>query len=418
MPRRAQINGGMRSRYWLGLSVALNLLLLGLWWRETRQEAPVAVSSPAPKEVVRPVVFPARVMTTNIFIQTNTFHWKQVESDDYFQYVANLRAIGCPESTIRDIIVADVNQLYARKRAAVITTEHDQWWRLEPDLEIMTRSMTALEQLERERRQLLRALLGPEWEAQERASAPEQKAAGPRFTGPVLSQLPATTISAIYDAWETLQRRLAEHVREQAEMGRPPDPLVSAHLQREYRERLEHLLNAEQLEEFLLRNSPLADRARGMLQGFDASPEEFRAIFRTLDKAERQLMWATVTTPEAYESQRRQLEKQMEAELQRQLGRERFQEYKLNQDPVFRDTRLLAEELGVPPETALPLYEIRKASAEEEAAIRTNPNLTPDERTAALETMREQREAALRALLGDSTYETYTKRRESSSRSQ
>jgi hypothetical protein len=396
----------------LGLSLALNVLLLGLWWRETRRPAPPPAAPPPVVRESRPVVLPARVVTTNIFIQTNTFHWRQVESEDYFQYVANLRAIGCPETTIRDIIVADVNQHYARKRAALVTTEHDQWWRLEPDLEVMSRAASALELLERERRQLLRALLGPDWEAQERASLPERKA-GPKFSGPVLSQLPATTISAIYDAWDTLQRRLAEHVRQQAEQGRPPDPMVSAHLQREYRERLEHLLTAEQLEEFLLRNSPLADRARAVLQGFDASPDEFRAIFRILDRAERQLMWATVTSPEAYEAQRRQLEKQTEAELQRQLGRERFQEYRLNQDPVFRQTRLLAEELGVPPEATLPLYEIQKAAAEEEAAIRNNPDLTPDARTAALQTMREQREAALRTLLGDQLYEDYTKSRES-----
>lgn len=40
------------------------------------------------------------------------FHWSQVESADYRTYIANLRAIGCPESTIRDIIVADVRALY------------------------------------------------------------------------------------------------------------------------------------------------------------------------------------------------------------------------------------------------------------------------------------------------------------------
>jgi hypothetical protein len=326
--------------------------------------------------------------------------------------VANLRAIGCPDSTIRDIIVADVNQLYAQKRAALVTTEDDQWWRLEPDLEVMSRAASALELLERERRQLLRALLGPDWEAQERAATPDRKAGGPVFSGPILSQLPATTISAIYDAWETLQRRLAEHVRQQAELGRPPDPMVSAHLQREYRERLEHLLTAEQLEEFLLRNSPLAQRARAVLQGFDATPDEFRAIFRVLDRAERQLMWATVTSPEAYEKQRQALEKQTQAELQRLLGRERFQEYQLNQDPVFREIRLLAADLGMPPEAALPVYEIQKVSAEEEAAIRNNPDLTPDARTAALQTMREQREAALRTLLGDQLYESFTQSRE------
>src|ERR1041385_3933781 len=36
------------------------------------------------------------------------FNWRTIESDDYKKYVTNLRAIGCPEATIRDIIGADL----------------------------------------------------------------------------------------------------------------------------------------------------------------------------------------------------------------------------------------------------------------------------------------------------------------------
>jgi hypothetical protein len=45
----------------------------------------------------------------------NPFHWSQLESTNYRIYVANLRRIGCPEPTIRDIITADVHTLYAPK---------------------------------------------------------------------------------------------------------------------------------------------------------------------------------------------------------------------------------------------------------------------------------------------------------------
>ncbi len=47
------------------------------------------------------------------------FHWSQIESTDYRTYVANLRRIGCPEATIRDIIAADVHSLYERQRAQI-----------------------------------------------------------------------------------------------------------------------------------------------------------------------------------------------------------------------------------------------------------------------------------------------------------
>src|SRR5438067_9090895 len=70
---------------------------------------------------------------TNIVLRRQFFSWRSVESDDYPTYVANLRDIGCPEQTIRDIIIADVNSLYSRRRGLEIVTPDKQWWRAEPD---------------------------------------------------------------------------------------------------------------------------------------------------------------------------------------------------------------------------------------------------------------------------------------------
>src|SRR5688572_17900516 len=47
------------------------------------------------------------------------FHWTEVESPDYKEYIAKLRDIQCPEETIRDIIIADINKLYAPREAAL-----------------------------------------------------------------------------------------------------------------------------------------------------------------------------------------------------------------------------------------------------------------------------------------------------------
>jgi len=48
--------------------------------------------------------------------QGETFRWSQIESSDYRAYISNLRGIGCPEQTIRDLISADVDSLYAPRR--------------------------------------------------------------------------------------------------------------------------------------------------------------------------------------------------------------------------------------------------------------------------------------------------------------
>src|SRR6185436_17865409 len=41
-------------------------------------------------------------VVTNILAATNDFRWAQLESEDYREYITRLRAIGCPEQTIRD----------------------------------------------------------------------------------------------------------------------------------------------------------------------------------------------------------------------------------------------------------------------------------------------------------------------------
>jgi hypothetical protein len=105
--------------------------------------------------------------------------WNQIESPDYRTYVANLRGIGCPEQTIRDIIMADVDEVYLRRR-------------LEVDREISaTNRLTAtaagrmqasspvrdaaLASLREEQNSVLAALLGPSSKEVE-AAAPDKPA--------------------------------------------------------------------------------------------------------------------------------------------------------------------------------------------------------------------------------------------------
>lgn len=46
-----------------------------------------------------------------------TFHWSQLESsNNYYAYIANLRAAGCPEATVEDIVRGDTARAFALKR--------------------------------------------------------------------------------------------------------------------------------------------------------------------------------------------------------------------------------------------------------------------------------------------------------------
>jgi hypothetical protein len=52
-----------------------------------------------------------------------------MESTDYQRYIANLRTIGCPEQTIRDIIIADVNKLFEERAEQIGSLQDFDYWK-------------------------------------------------------------------------------------------------------------------------------------------------------------------------------------------------------------------------------------------------------------------------------------------------
>jgi hypothetical protein len=43
------------------------------------------------------------------------FHWRQLDAPDFPGFVANLRSIGCPEATIRDIVTGELTEIYNQR---------------------------------------------------------------------------------------------------------------------------------------------------------------------------------------------------------------------------------------------------------------------------------------------------------------
>ena len=87
------------------------------------------------------------------------FLWNQIESADYRQYVANLRAVGCPEQIIRDIVVADLNQAFAARFAAIWIPEVREYWQKSQGGQPNLQQEKQLLALDREKAELLRELL-------------------------------------------------------------------------------------------------------------------------------------------------------------------------------------------------------------------------------------------------------------------
>ncbi|MBM3879186.1 MAG: hypothetical protein FJ387_05635 [Verrucomicrobia bacterium] len=385
-------------RPFLLASLGLNLVLATGWFFATRPEGPRR-TGPLLRRVVTNVYQPIR---TNVFFEHKPFSWRYVESTDYPTYIRNLEAIGCPKNTIRDIIVADVNQLFARRWATEIVSPAQHWWLSEPDAAL---AQTALEQrdaLDHERRDLLTRLLGPGWDVS--PDAIQVPGTGISLDGPLLGELSPEVKQAVRDIELRSRDRRNAALRAGREDGGALGPTELARIRQQTREELAKVLTPAQLEEYLLRYSRNAEQWREALRGFGASQDEFRGLFRATDTLELELELLAGATDPASAKQRAQLLADRETAIQRALAPDRYVYYKLNQDPVFVHARDTARQLGAPPEVVLPLYQVNQLTEQERRRLVQDRTLSPEELTQSLATIDQQRLDTLRKLLGDDAF--------------
>jgi hypothetical protein len=139
---------------WLKLSIAVNLVLTTLvlllvFGQRSNQPAATITSFDSQPHADTGVSAQESVLSSAS--DSPNFRWSQLESTNYRTYMGNLRAIGCPERTLRDIIVADVDGLYASRRAELQHTfSHSEGQAL----------AKALSQLQRDETAVLAALFG------------------------------------------------------------------------------------------------------------------------------------------------------------------------------------------------------------------------------------------------------------------
>jgi len=324
--------------------------------------------------------------STNIVVRRQFFSWQEVESSDYPTFIANLRSINCPEQTIRDIIIADVNGLYARKRATELVTSEQHWRRSEPDSNVVATASAKARLLDDERRALLARLLGPNWEAGDMTSLPRPSQPGVVLDGAILGVLPAETKQAVQEVNLRSQERLESYLASQRVDGKDPDPVEVAKLRQQTRTDLQRILTPPQLEEYLLRYSQNASNLRadfGQLRFFNPTQDEFRNVFRATDNLDQQIQLLADSTDSNSVAQRKALEDQRENAIKVALGTKRYEEYRLLQDPIYREAVALAQAAGTP-DAARSIYAVNLTAASEQQRIQADPDLTPEQKAIKL----------------------------------
>ncbi|MEY2408409.1 MAG: hypothetical protein QOF48_1079 [Verrucomicrobiota bacterium] len=339
--------------------------------------------------------------------------WQALESTNYVVYMQNLRAFGCPDETILDIILTDIGRLYARRRAGIrAQAPPPKFWQtgdsaahgsyLPPEVR------RQLQDLDREQENLVHELLGVNFrvELARYWSVDEPVALNLGFLPPEKQQ----GIQAIHDKYAAMEEEISDRARG---LFLDEDQAALVRLQKQREAELGQLLSPKELEEYQLRNSETAQSLRQQLTGFQPTEDEFRKIFQLQKTFDDNFGQAFDASDEAALALRNKAQNDaseaMGAEIQKVLGPERFAEYVRAQDDDYRGMIQVAERFNLPREVAGSVYDMKVAAERQKAAVEANNNLNDAQRGQMLAAIARTTEQSVAAALGDKVFKSYQK---------
>lgn len=327
--------------------------------------------------------------------------WRSIESEDYRTYIRNLRAFGCPEETIRDIIIADVTKLYAaRWRTAHPPDREWKFWETENKNARKDRERkTERQALEKEMRNLIGELLGVDPEKEMRKYAFDLEVDKQERARAFLPSEKQNQVRELQDRFKGAMNALAEEAERD---GTPETKKKLAALKGQYRAALSQMLTPTELEELELRSSPAANQLRKELAGFEPTEQEFRALAKARQAFEEQMAALPDTLDERNRDDLNWQYKQQYLEQARQrLGDQRYGEFLRSRSEEFQEALRLSEKLDLPKETAVRVYDINVALREEAEKVQQDPSLTEEQRDVLLQRMKLETKKAVNELIGE-----------------
>ncbi|HXG49120.1 MAG TPA: hypothetical protein VNO52_15965 [Methylomirabilota bacterium] len=400
----------MKAR-WFGVLLALNLALIAtcgmLMFRFLTGtsgrgggtvEAPVA-AEPAVEPVEAAPVPPPGAPT--LVIQTNTFHWSQVESSDYRQYIANLRAIGCPEVTIKDIIVTDIMRLYALQRGDHSINQREfRFWETDEKRVLTARQAEArdreLARIDKQVPAVLRELLGVNYERELNKYFIDTRDEDRRLA--FLSEAKKQQVLAIREQVEDMEER----AREALPPGAALDPATRRQIEDQRRKLLLGVLTPEELDEYELSMSETADRLRRELVGFNPTKEEFRRIFQLRREVEAKLD----ALPEGDPARMAALA-QLEEDIKAGLEPDRLGDYERIKNKDYQELCFFARQQELPAQVAQTVADYRQVAEQERMRLLASTQISEETRQTALKAIEAETIQAVRQVMGDSAFAAF-----------
>lgn len=385
----ASERGASPHLVWLVAVSLLANLALAAWlvWPSRSTAAAVSAGStnptPPPAAPVQPGATQSETARTVASNAPPPFLWSAIESADYRQYIANLRAVGCPEATIRDLIAADLGALYAPRAAAIWSPPKREYWQKYQRDQPSPDQMKQLQSLAREQSAVFHELLGGRYTQQDRIDTLFLQLHGSE------QQLLFLSDDKRAAAFEVLREADLDTREMELQMQGQSSPDDQRKLFDEKLKLLAKVLSPAEVEEFRLRYATEAQMLRSELQYFDCTPEEFKQIFEAREAGK-----GKVTTNDL-------LNRGPATEQIRELfGEERAKEFERVTDLEYQQARRSVDAAGLPVELADQAWQISREARAAADRIAKDTTRPAAERQQQMQALQDQTDRRLQDVLG------------------
>lgn len=404
----------MRTGSIIILLLGLNLAGLFVLLERTRAKSNAPEASPSPrKSSFQALREKTREMTSELAppAATNTFRWSQLESEDYRTYITRLRRIGCPEQTIRDIVIADLDKLMAAEvREIEAVNEAPKYW--QPENKELVNVQAALEKLELkqkldfEKRQIISDLLGVDLAAERLRRKGERDLYSERLN--FLPEAKLARVRMIMEAANREELRIRESSWLRDDQMSESDKARLREITDARERQVAAILTPEEMERFNLWFSPSAYKVREAFFTLEPTEEEWLSIYHLQRAFDEE--WGDIdpdspplAEKQPYEAARSQLEE----DIRQQLGPDRWREFKQARDHDFRELSVTAAQFNLPAGVVDEVLSYRELLRQHREQVRSDRALSARQREEVLRTLSEETELSVVRALGPQAYKYY-----------
>jgi len=403
------------------LSLAANVALAAWWLKGRPEPAPTAVVVTESEPDSRPggIRFTpsgsgdASMAPLVARTSSNEPTWAELQTSDLKEFVRRLRAAGCPEETVRDIILAEVNRRYATLNRELWPEQNvvKPFWEVQKndptDYKRSRERSRRNRELQKEKSALLVELLGVDPEKELRKA--EGQTDYVDYYERRVSFLPEEkreAVTQLLDEFDLKSQELSDRNRGLYDSQSRAERAV---LEAQRLVALAQILTPQELREYELRQTQVASQLRSDLRSATVSREDYETIFDIRKRYGDSIYnYAELEGKEAREQATKNRES-MEAELANALGPDKARQLKRSQDYAYNELNRLAQRNDLPADTATKVYDFKEAAETAAKQLRADTTLSDEQRKQALVEIRNAAQQSVQDTLG-AHYSAYQRR--------